>query len=225
MQIWIHYLPGAGGDGFCNLLEHTNEVLPLDRALKWRVHRYVDDQVKFWAPTVDHDGTFRSNKSFDLSCDLLTDDYKTLVAAGVPIVISSHLGNMSYLNSGQGPWQLHQDRISIWLYSNKRNVQCVDRAMRLNLMEYDINNYVRFRESAEISPKADTYVRAVCIEEIQQDKLQFFNLLDELGLTMDEQWYHEYLAISKNAHKITTPGVQYWESYLEGTLLKYRRIS
>ena len=218
-------MPGVGGDGFCNLLEHANEVVPLDRLLEWRIHRYVDDQVKFWAPTVDHDGTFRCNKSIDLSCDSLTDDYKTLVAAGVPMVISSHLENMSYLNSGEGPWQLHHDRISIWLYSNKRKAQCVDRATRLNLIEYDVDDRARIKQSAVIPPMADTYSRAICIEEMQQDKLQFFNFLDELGLTMDEQWYHEYLDISTNTHKITTTGVQYWESYLEGTLLKYRRIS
>lgn len=225
MQIWIHYFPGSGGDGFCNLLEHAHKVVSLDGVYDWRVHRYVDNQVKFWSPVIDHHGTFRTDALFDTSSNRLTADYEKLVSANAPLVIASHLQNVSYLNSGHSPSLVNQNRISVWLYSEKTKAQCIELARIKNLIEYDSCAPNEDVQSKPVYPDPDQFHHVICIEQMQRDQTHFFNFLSQLGLTMDPQWYHQYLAMITPGHKVADTGVEHWVSYMADTVVKYRRLS
>jgi hypothetical protein len=52
MIVWVFFESGTGGDGIANLLEHGSCAESIDGELKWRIHRYVDYSVKFWAPNL-----------------------------------------------------------------------------------------------------------------------------------------------------------------------------
>lgn len=92
MQFWIFFEPGIGGDGFGNLLEHSHNVQCIDGADKfWRVHRIVDGEIKFSAPTPDHNHCFRSYLQPFLTRDNhLHDSYTALVDQDINCVILSH---------------------------------------------------------------------------------------------------------------------------------------
>ena len=54
MQYWIFFQAGVGGDGFANLLEHANNVIPVDNKRYWRIQtdNIIDGKryVKFLSP-------------------------------------------------------------------------------------------------------------------------------------------------------------------------------
>jgi len=54
MIVWVFFIGGSGGDGLANLLEQSSNAVTIDGEKKWRIHRYVDYKVKFWAPTLQN---------------------------------------------------------------------------------------------------------------------------------------------------------------------------
>jgi hypothetical protein len=76
MQIWIYFDPGSGGDGFANLLERSRTITPFDQNDRpWRIDRFVDNCPKFWAPTVDTNGCFRTGRPFNTKDNKLNQNY------------------------------------------------------------------------------------------------------------------------------------------------------
>lgn len=224
MQIWVHYFPGTGGDGFCNLLEHARGMVSLDGIYDWRIHRYVDDQAKFWSPCIDENRTFRSDRVFDQSTNSLTDEYKKLISLNTNIVISSHLENVHYLNSGDSSDDLKimtSDRVSVLLYSEKSVPDMVKTAKKKNLIEYDINEYDA--NSVILMENKNQFDHCVCIDRVISDPTYFFDFLTCLSVTMERQFYNEYLDIVTRGHKVQDPGIEYWKSYLDNNIVKYRK--
>ena len=92
MQIWLYFLGGAGGDGIANLLEHADNVEPVDGNLEWRLSHYIDNLACWWAPCFDREQCFRSAVPFPFRTDsnATTDRYRHLVEQSIPTVITSH---------------------------------------------------------------------------------------------------------------------------------------
>ena len=85
MIIWVGFAGGHGGDGFANLLEHAINARTIDGADQWRIHRYVDGKVKFFAPTLQNNTT-RFN-----SVDLLNDIQLEIANSDTEyLIVTSH---------------------------------------------------------------------------------------------------------------------------------------
>lgn len=77
MIIWVCFLAGAGGDGIANLLEQASNARQLDKNKSWRIHRYVNNQVKFYAPTVPINSDSANSRNNPIE---MLDDYQVKIA-------------------------------------------------------------------------------------------------------------------------------------------------
>ena len=85
MIIWICFQGGTGGDGFANLLEKSSNARTIDEINQWRIHRYVDSKVKFWAPNLQNNAD-RKN-----SVNLLNDQQLEIANSNTEyLIITSH---------------------------------------------------------------------------------------------------------------------------------------
>ena len=128
MQYWIFFIGGVGGDGFSNLLEHSNNVEPADGKLLWRL-RYNDlniDKVAFAHPQFANDRRFLRNHhdfDFDLTKIQLMTHYYQLILNNTNTVIPAHIYHYNF-NEKFKYWNiLEKNQHKIWLYSN--NIQRV----------------------------------------------------------------------------------------------------
>ena len=88
MIIWVWFTAGAGGDGVANLLEHASNARTIDGNKHWRVHRYVDNKVKFYAPTL---GELSANSRIN-TIDLLDDRQLEIANSDTEyLIITSHV--------------------------------------------------------------------------------------------------------------------------------------
>jgi hypothetical protein len=116
MQLWLFFIPGAGGDGLANLLERATNVTPVDREKSWwRVHRIVNGATKFYAPTIDKLGCFRNRQPFKQHTNFLLDNYKDLVKNGTNTVVTSHDVTLSWLYNSDCLNVLTQGQIKVLL--------------------------------------------------------------------------------------------------------------
>ena len=100
MQIWIYFDAGAGGDSLANLIEQCEEIDTLDGVPKrWRIHYYVDNSAKFWAPTLDLNKCFRLERTpFLLKLNQFTDRYLDIVLNNKSTVCTSHDLTLQHLS-------------------------------------------------------------------------------------------------------------------------------
>ena len=126
MQIWIYFLPGTGGDGIANLLEHSQNVTTIDHNLCvhatpnmqfWRVDRFVDNQPKFWAPTIDQLHCFRQNQKFDKTKNYLSNSYINLINSNATTIITSHDCSFQNFYNSDCVDIFTKNQIKILLYS------------------------------------------------------------------------------------------------------------
>lgn len=115
MQIWLYFIGGAGGDSIANLLEHANNVEPVDGNREWRLSHYIDNLACWWAPCFDREQCFRSAIPFPFraSTNVTTDRYKHLVQHGIPTVITSHDVMLNAVNASDEKNILTQKQVKV----------------------------------------------------------------------------------------------------------------
>lgn len=119
MQIWLFFVPGAGGDGIANLLEHAVNVTPIDGNKDWwRVHRIVNGSTKFYAPNIDLLGCFRHGQPFDSEKNTLLDQYVNTVGNGLTTVVTSHDITLRNLQQSHSHNILLKNQIKVLLNTN-----------------------------------------------------------------------------------------------------------
>jgi hypothetical protein len=189
MQIWIYFVPGAGGDGFANLLEHADNVETLDSdqdPKRWRVHRFVDDQPKFYSNPVDNIRCFRNNRPFLTTENQLRPNYVRLIENGIPTVCTSHDVTKKYLHSSDSRDILEHDQISVFLYHDNYRL-CVHQAALKNLMT-KIPVYHSITQKID----HDQFDFVLNIVDLQSD----WNIVDKfcntIGLKLDPERFDEY---------------------------------
>ena len=194
MQIWIYFLPGAGGDGFANLLEqaHNVETLDSDQDPKlWRVHRFVDNQPKFYANPVDNYRCFRNNRSFLLSENQLRPNYVRLVENNITTVCTSHDVTKKNLHNSDRRDILEHDQISVYLYHDSYRL-CVYQASLKNLearMPIGYNDhYYPIKQKIDFGQ----FDFILNIAEIQQDWTVVNKFCNSVGLNLDPERFQEY---------------------------------
>ena len=194
MQIWIYFLPGAGGDGFANLLEYADNVEILDSdqdPKRWRVHRFVDDQPKFYANPVDDLRCFRNNRPFLAAENHLRPNYVRLVENNITTVCTSHDVTKKYLFSSDSRDILEHNQVSVFLYHDSyRN--CVYQAALKNLeprLPPDVDdNYYPMR----IKIDYNQFDFVLNIAHLQSDWRVVNNFCNSVGLNLSEEKFNEY---------------------------------
>jgi hypothetical protein len=217
MQIWIYFLPGAGGDGLANLLEHADNVETVDSDINlkhWRVHRFVDDQPKFYANAFDDARCFRNNQPFLSAENQLKPNYVRLVENNIPTVCTSHDVTKKYLHASDRRDILEHNQISVYLFHPSYR-QCSYQAALKNLIpklppKMVDNYYQPVRKNINI--KQFDFV--LNIEQIQADPSALDQFCNTVGLNLNPERFQEYSKLQK--------GDDSWYHYSNFRPKKYR---
>lgn len=194
MQIWIYFLPGAGGDGFANLLEHADNVETLDSDINlkcWRVHRFVDDQPKFYATPVDNLRCFRNDRPFLAAENHLSPNYVRLVENNTTTICTSHDVTKKYLHSSDSRDILEHNQVSVFLYHDSYRT-CVYQAALKNLVPrlppMDYEDYYPIRQKINF----DQFDFVLNIAHLQSGWNVVNDFCNSVGLNLSEEKFDEY---------------------------------
>jgi hypothetical protein len=180
MIVWIFFSPGAGGDGFANLLEQSTSVVTLDGSKSWRIHRYVDGQAKFWAPTLQ-DTPRRTNQ-----VDQLNDQqFEIANSTNQYLIITSH--DTQLVRTFQNNTLPKEKHIKVLLLSKNFN-DSLHTGMRKNLIEFDLSAPTIDLEPS-ISPDMDF---VLYIDEIVNSWGYTKQFAESIGLSMSQSDFEYY---------------------------------
>lgn len=226
MQLWIFFEPGAGGDGFSNLLEQSDQCVPLDLKKIIRLDRYVDFIPKFWMPTVDQHGCFRTNRPFRQLDNQLSDTYTDFVVNNRSgfVIVPSHDVKLHLLNSSDSADLFTKNQIKVRLHRRDIPSQ-VFHAHKSNLIEY---NDAQIKKSIDLCTanklKLPHYDIEYCIDDLWDSWSLFQQFCRELKITIDQRFYDLFCSIKNQEFYCVTPGIDYFESYVENAVVKYRTV-
>ena len=212
MIVWIFFPPGAGGDGFANLLEQSSNVIALDANKHWRVHRYVDHQVKFWAPTLGNIAQ-RIN-----TVDQLDDQQLAIADSNNEyLVITSH--DLTLKTTFLKNTLSDQKHIKILL-------QPRDGYKSLN--NYRLKNLIEFVHMPQTHVELKTGALSnfiVSLKSVPNYWTDIKKLTDAIGLKLDEKEFIHYKKIVTGELQYTTPGIEHYKSYIDvDNITKYTKI-
>ena len=194
MQIWIYFVPGAGGDGFANLLEYADNVETIDSdqdPKRWRVHRFVDDQPKFYANPIDNARCFRNNRPFLSAENQLRNNYVRLVENGIPTVCTSHDVTKRNLHNSDQRDILEHNQVSVFLYHDSYRT-CVYQAALKNLEPrlppMISDDYYPMRIKIDF----DQFDFVLNIANLQSDWRAVDEFCNSVGLKLAKERYEDY---------------------------------
>lgn len=199
MQIWIYFIAGAGGDGFANLLEWSDNVenIDSDQTFKrWRVQHWVDGSPKFWAPHLDRVSCFRNNQPFKLSNNYLKRNYLKIVNAGINTICTSHDIRFAAMRQSDCQDILCRNQIRV-LISHNDYVQA-NRTARLKNLIKDTEGIDPLKEPIDYS----WFDHVLNINDIQQNWSVVNEFCQKLGLNLDKKYYDEYQQIQQGAGEL-----------------------
>lgn len=212
MIVWIFFRPGSGGDGFANLLEQSTNVVPLDGSKQWRVHRYVDSRVKFWAPNLCTNNDGRR----DNVIEHLTEEQLAIANSNNQyLIITSHdIELIKTFKKNMLPKDRH---IKVLLTSsNFRDARIK------NLMEF---NHESDNQNPETINSKILLNFDVCLDSIPKNWEDIKSLVDNFGLNLSKENFDHYTKIVSGEIVYTTPGIEYYESYIDvDNITKYIKI-
>lgn len=194
MQFWIFYLPGVGGDGFSNLLEHATNVLPSDGNTGWKIHWQRDGIVKFHGPNWAQDPIpFRShslNKHV-----MLNEHYVSILNKNLNTVIPTHPdGYWQHIDQSPIKDVVEKNQVKIHLYSNDYQRVMSDFANKsrpgphyLTLGEFTNRN------SQNLSNPA--YALHIDIERAWREWDYLEKCLIAIDINLDRCYYNDYLKL------------------------------
>lgn len=220
MQIWLFFQAGVGGDGIANLLERSNNVVPIDgEAEYWRIHRIVDGSVKFYAPTVDNIGCFRHNQPFDQSTNQLSIGYLDIVSQNLNCIVTSHDTTLDLLANSHCKDILLKNQIKILLVSDKCQTVHIKAATK-NLLPtlFSAVNSVYCSENFD-------YV--LDVDRIQGDWKYLDNFCNEIGIDLPHAEYMQYcdLLTGNRTFMNNNFDIEEWISTIDGTHITYKLVN
>lgn len=213
MIVWIFFSPGAGGDGLANLLEQSPSVVALDGIKPWRIHRYVDDKAKFWAPTLQ-DTLRRTNKVDQLNAQQL----KIANSDTQYLVITSH--DTQLANTFQYDILSKEKHIKVLLLSKNFN-DSLRVGMRKNLIEFNLSAPTINLEPST-SPDMDFILY---IDEIINSWEYTKQFVENIGLPVSQSTFEYYKKLVSGEFLYTTPGIEYYNSSVDAdNIVRYVKI-
>lgn len=216
MQIWIFFDPGTGGDGIVNLLERSTNAVPIDEGSEcWRVHRLVDGQFKFYAPSVDQNHCFRTGKPFRTADNHLKCCYVDVVHQERPCIVASHDVSLDLLRRSDRLEILTANQIKVRL-TNNDPVRAARAASLKNLLPFvsgpclPMNNFEQF-----------DYV--IDVEQFQQDWHVVKKICDSVGLDLQQEQYLQYQDLLKGnfIYLSGNTNIEMYQSRIDGTKVSY----
>ena len=222
MQIWIYFVPGAGGDGFANLVEQCPQISRFDaHPHHWRIHRFVDDLPKFWAPVIDSNHYFRymPKQPFDLQNNQLVPLYVEFVLQNKHIVCTSHQVSLKYANEHECKQILTKDLVKVL-------VTCQDpvRNWRLSTIKRLDAIAVESIRQDKISVDETLFDYVLDIDQIHSDWTYVKKFCADVDLDLSESAYRTYQAILAGS----MPGSEYtaprYKSSVVNGVLSYSKI-
>jgi hypothetical protein len=223
MQIWIYFFPGVGGDGFANLLEHANNVIPIDGDRRWRPQWYVDNQIKFYSPAPDRDYCFRNQKRFDSTKNRLNDSYIWALAhKDKHTIVTSHDLRKVKFNASDHLEILAHDYQDIFL-TTRDYFKAMERATLKNLLK-KIDRWFdpKLLVASQISTYHDRYVY---IEDVLADWSSFRDFCASMELDIDVQHFDHYhdLVSGCKMYRLSHTNFAYYYSSKTDQGLEYQK--
>lgn len=219
MQIWLFFQAGAGGDGVANLFERSNNVVPIDGETGyWRIHRTVDRNVKFYAPTIDSIGCFRNNQHFDQNSNKLVAGYLDIVNQNLNCVVTSHDTALDLLENSDCQEIMCKNQIKILLVSNNSKIDTVNSATK-NLLP-TVGSYV----DPVLYPEKFDYV--LDVDLVKSDWTYVDNFCKNIGIELPHCEYLQYcdLLLGNKTFMTNNFNVEEWESTINKTHITYKLV-
>jgi len=214
MIVWIFFPGGAGGDGVANLLEQSSNVVPIDENKQWRIHRYVDSKVKFWAPTLQN-----TSQRINLVSQLNEKQLEIANSDCQYLVITSH--DIQLTTTFIGSTIPDHKHIKILLKTSNGESEVV---------MYKLKNLVEFNKETDNQPGLINNVNLskfdIRLDKIPDEWNEFKTLVDSIGLDIGQETFEHYRKIVSGELQYNTAGIEYYESYIDvDNITKYIKIN
>ena len=203
MIIWIGFAGGHGGDGFANLLEHAANARKIDGVDQWRIHRYVDNKVKFYAPNLQNTALRVS------TVDLLNDSQLEIANSDTEyLIITTHDTQFQTILS---PAVLPDKKsIKILLLSKNYNMARYNYLTK-NLEAFDTADLYRLGDNYRqpVTPAADIVVDIDTVV----DSWEYTNQVTQsIGLDLAQEDFDHYRKIVTGEFVYCSPGIERYKS-------------
>jgi len=198
MQVWIYFQPGVGGDGIANLLEKSQTVVSIDsNPPVWRLHRYVDGELKFWAPAIDQLHCFRRDQPFEVSNNSLSYRYMELIRSNQDIVVTSHDVFLKNLRQSNEQHILEFDQVKV-LVTTQNPKQAMLSNLKKTLdpltpkkldqaLDWYLEQYKKIDQA--------NFDIVIYSEDIQKNIDAIANLCSKLSWNLDSEHYTNYIGL------------------------------
>jgi hypothetical protein len=212
MIYWLIFDGGVGGDGFANMLEHANNIEPVDGKIKWRHERTLSGKIRFWYPKwISPTQWFRWHKpNFEYGIEELTPVFSSLMESNANVVIPVHKCLFEHARKFKFQDLLLRENKKICLYSTN-----VDRMIEdfidkqppheMTPERIEAHKISTRKFNSKILHHSPNHERAN-ITYIEIDRTwydwEYLNVhLINLGIDLPKEAYEEYLDISERRPK------------------------
>ena len=199
-----------------NLFEHSRNIVPIDgQDVYWRVHRIVDNQIKFYAPTPDAHGCFRQRRPFSISDNTLNPNYIEIVTSGQNCIVTSHDLTLAALQQSDCQQTLTDRQIKVLIRSHDSEKNTW-RATTKNLLPKKV-------PAAKSQPDPSKFDHVIDIDQMQLDWQTCKDFVKDLGLDLDHKHFVEYqdLLAGHRTHMTHNYNVEIYKSRMDGDNILY----
>jgi hypothetical protein len=215
MQIWLFFVPGAGGDGVANLLEHASNVTTIDGEYRWRIHRIVNEQVKFYAPTIDKLGCFRNRNRFNKTNNSLNAEYQTIVSNNLTTVVTSHDISLSWLAASDCLDILTADQVKVLIHTQNYKQSAINAALK-NLLPSIADSCYNI--------DFDRFDFVLDIDQIQNNWNYVNNFCQQVELQLDPAHYQMYQSlINSDLQHVNLDQIEHYHANIDNNQVTYTK--
>jgi hypothetical protein len=222
MQIWIYFQPGVGGDGFASLLERAKHVVRFDDyKLAWRIHRFVDNHPKFYAPAIDAKGCFRRPLiRFDSKDNYLMESYVNCVLQDRVVICTSHDTGLKFLNTNDCLDILLRNQVKILLKSPNFQLTRYQATLK-NLVPAAVDSIVSTPQQYNLNQ----FDHVLDVDLIQSDWSYVEQFCKSIGLDLAQSEYQAYQEILAGSTRFDRAGIERYQSSVVDGNFHYTKIN
>jgi hypothetical protein len=221
MQIWLFFQAGTGGDGVANLFEKSKNITPVDGVTDhWRIHRIVDNDIKFYAPTIDNFECFRKHQSFKESENKLKDEYVDIVNQNLNCVITSHDVTLDLLLNSDCQDVLLKNQIKV-LLTDKCSATATKKFATKNLLPMLPQNMPQ----PVLCPEKFDYILDVNLVKTDWNYVKTFCNRVNLDLYKNEYLQYCDLLSGNKTYMSGNFGIEEWVSNVSGDQITYELVN
>lgn len=217
MIIWIGFTGGHGGDGFANLLEHAAQARTIDGVVEWRIHRYVNDKVKFFAPTLQNTA-LRVN-----TVDLLNDRQLEIANSDTEyLIVTSHDTRF-------------QTILSPAVLPDNKNIKVLLLSKNYNMARYNyLTKSLEAFDNADLHTLGDNYRQPVTpqadivvdIDTVVNSWEYTKQVTQSIGLELTHEDFDHYRKIVTGEFVYCSPGIERYKSVVGAdNMVGYRKLN